>query len=383
MGAVIRTSALPKLASCPCYIGRGGGAGPYAARGTLADEAFRLANMGRKLARCAQCNEHHESRGSCPTCKGALEDVDPIAVLDERIEALASEHGIELKPARDGVEWALAKMKELAGPGVECITDESGLTVSVEGLDADSVADGNAPEAFTGFDLKTGKVANYLEQMAGYALGFMVREFVDSYTMHLLFCDEQTVVTHRFTYEEARKIVLGLRARVLDPDRKPVINSYCSWCALSDTCTPRLEAAQRALEFAGGLNVREGIGHVLNSPAKLSAFLDACDALKGVENVAQGRARWMLEEGQELPGWALTRVYGIGHVTPEGAKLHTKKLPKGEELTIEKLLDAIGNLTPFQFKSIMKAVNKPLPKRWRSQGRPSTYLMRSPEKQKI
>lgn len=394
MGAVIRTSALPKLASCPCFMGKGGSAGPYAARGTLADEAFRLANMGERLFKCKcghafdKCNHRGNLRAECPQCSLSFkarepEKIDPLDVLDARIEAIADEHGIPFKPARKGVEWALEKMQELAGEGVECITDEAELTVDVEGLDADSVADGNAPDALVGFDLKTGKVSNYLEQMAGYALGFMAANFADRYTMHLLFCDAQEVVTHAFTYDEARNIVLGIRAKVLDPDRKPVVNQHCSWCALNETCTPRLEAAQRALEYANGLNVREGIGEILGSPSKLSAFLDACDALKGFENVAQNRARWKLEEGEELHGWALTRVLGIGHVTPAAAKMHTKKLPKGQELTLEKLFDALGPLTPFQFKNIMKAVEKPLPKRWRSKGRPSTYLMRAPKKKKI
>ena len=350
MGAVIRTSALPKIAACPRFMGAGGEAGPHAARGTLADEAFRLANMG---------------------------DTKPLETLDERIAALAAEEEINLKPAAEGVKWALEKMLALAGDGVECITDERELVVSVEGLDADSVADGNAPEAFTGFDLKTGKLADYRAQMAGYALGFMVRFFADQWKMHLLFMDEREVVTHQFTYDEARSIVLGLRARALDPDLEPVVCSYCQWCALRETCTKRTELAQQALELAGGLNVREGLGEILGSPVKLAAFLSACDSLKSFENVAKERARWLIEDGHDVPGWGLTHIYGIGHVTTEAALLHLQKLPKGEEITVEKVLRAVGHLTPHQFKALMASVNKPLPKRWRSQGRPSTYLTRS------
>jgi hypothetical protein len=353
MGAVIRTSALPKLAACPCFIGAGGSAGLYAARGTLADEAFRLANMG---------------------------DTVPLDTLDDRIAALASSEEINLKPAAEGVRWALAKMQELAGEGVECITDEAELTVCVEGLDADSVADGNAPAAMVGFDLKTGNISNYLEQMAGYALGFMCKYFADEWTMHLLYMDKREVITHRFTHDEARNIVLGVRARALDPDRKAVLNAYCNWCALSDSCSTRTAAAQRALEYANGLNVREGLGDIVGNAAKLSAFLSAADCLKSFGQVASERARWMLEGGDDVPGWGLTQVYGIGHVTPEGALLHLKKLPKGEEMTIEKLIKALGHLTPHQFKAIMASVNKPLPKKWRSQGRAATYLTRVKKK---
>jgi len=363
-------------------MGKGGSAGPYAERGTLADEAFRLSNMGKRLYSTACGLRYVEVICDCCTHE-EIASFDPLEVLDARIEALALKHGIKNKPARKGVEWAIAKMRSIAGEGVECITDEARLTVKIEGLDADSVADGNAPASGQGFDLKTGAIADYLSQMAGYALGFMVESFSDKWTMHLLFMDHETVITHVFTYEEARNIVLGIRSQVLDPDRKPVLNQYCSWCALSETCTARTEAAQRALEYAGGLNAREGIGKILGSNALLSDFLSACDVLKGFEQVAREKARSKLETGERLSAWQLTTVLGIGHVTPEGAIMHTKKLPKGEELTLEKIFKALGNLTPFQFKRIMESVNKPLPKKWRSQGRPSTYLMRAKKKAKL
>lgn len=386
MGAVLRTSALPKLILCPSFIGSGGDAGPYAERGTMADVAFRLANEGKKIAFCESCAEYFEPESEVPVyleCKGAnVQFEDPVEVLDERIEFLSLEHGIKNKPAAEGVKWAIEKMRTLAGDGVECITDESKLKVSVDGLDADSTADGNAPSVMVGFDLKTGKIANYMEQMAGYALGFMDEYFSDKWTMHLLFCDEKEVVTHKFTREEARRIVHGVRAKVLDPDRKQRPNPYCQWCALNADCQERREGAQRALEFAGGLNVREGLGEIKRSPARLAQFLDACDSLKPFEQVAENVARWQLEDGKPVPRWKLTRVFGIRHVTPESAIRHTKKVPEGEELTLEKIFKALGNLTPFQFKNIMKAINKPLPKRFSKQGRPSTYLMRDTKKLK-
>lgn len=373
MSVLLRTSALPKLALCPSFTGAAGDAGPYAMRGTLADEAFRLTHEGQRLHECA-CGEYFNGCDCGPDEETG--SIEPLDVLDARIEKLAEEHGIANKPAAEGVRWAIAKMKEIAGDGVNCITEESELVVTTEGLDADGVADGNAPSVRKGFDLKTGKISNYMEQMAGYALGFMARDFLDDYEMHLLFMDDKQVITHKFTYEEARRIVLGIRAKVLDPDKKPVLNPYCNWCEYATTCTARTEAAQRALEHANGLNLREGLGEIGVSHSKLGDFLSACDALKPFEQIAQGKARWRLEEEKPVKGWRLTRVRGIKSVTPASAIRHTKKLPKGEELTLEKLFTALGDLTPFQFKRIMQSVNKPLPKSFTKQGRASTYLMR-------
>lgn len=384
MSVIIRTSALPKLALCPCFHGAQGGVKVYAMRGTLSDEAFRMTNEGETF-KCVECCEGDiepdrvNDEGQCLHCHG-LGRVEPLDRLDDRIAILAKENDVKLKPAADGVRWALETMQEIAGEGVNCITDEAELKVSIEGLDADGVADGNAPTVSKGFDLKTGKIANYMEQMAGYALGFMNKYFVDEYEMHLLFSDEKQVITHVFTYEEARRVVFGVRAKVLDGNRKPKVNPYCNWCEYATTCQERLDGAQRALEYANEINVREGLFSVVDNAEKLGDFLDACDKLRPLQQVAEGKARWRLEDDHPVKGWALTKVKGIRSVTPQSAIQHTKKLPDGEELTLEKLFRALGNLTPFQFRNIMASVNKPMPKRWSKQGRVNTYLMRKSNK---
>ena len=56
-------------------------------------------------------------------------------------------------------------------------------------------------------DLKTGQLRNYREQMAAYALGFMEATFRTEWTSHLLFCDQRQLITHRFTYDEAKALV--------------------------------------------------------------------------------------------------------------------------------------------------------------------------------
>lgn len=374
MSRILRTSSLDKLKECPRWEGTPGDAGPKAMRGTLSDQAGRLANMGETLKRCEDCGQYQEEWGLCTSCKGNLEVFDPLEVLDERIAALGAEYDVELEPAAENVQWALDTYRKLVGPDAEIITDEAQLKVDVTGLDGTSTADLNSPSICTGGDFKTGAISSYLEQMRGYSEGFMRKYFSDKWTMHLLFMDHRHVVTHDFTYDEARSGVLAIRAKHLDAEAKATPCKYCIWCVKADSCAPRIEAAQRALEF-GNVDLLEGFDEIRRSPAKLAAFLDGFDALRPLAQTAEGDARWKLEEDPDsVPGWRLNRVDGIHHVTAASLKLHTKKLPKGEALTLEKVFDALERVTPYQFKKIMESVNKPLPKRYTSRGRKQTFL---------
>lgn len=340
----LRPSNLPKLAVCPRYMSKPGPAGDAARRGTLMDEAFREANSG---------------------------NMEPLDSLDAR---LADE---SLAPGADPVRWALARIYELAGAAA-VVTHEDDLRLAIEGT-VGGTADAAAPAAAMGFDLKSGGIHNYLEQMAAYALGFMDREFADSWTMHVVFCDQREVITYKFTHAEARRIVMGVRDRVMSGDRPAVPCEYCHWCALRETCHERTALAQRALEQAGGVSVvAEDFQALKRNPVALAAFLNACDSLKSLEESARSVARWRLEDDQAVPGWALTRVRGIRHVTSASAIRHTTKTPV--ELTVPAVLEAIGDLTLHQFERIMAVAQKPMPKNATKEGRANTYLTKAKPK---
>jgi len=84
--------------------------------------------------------------------------------------------------------------------------------------------------------------------MAAYALGLMEQMFDQRWTTHLLFADQQQVVSLNWTYESARARVESILARV--PAGVPteyVPSEYCSWCARRDTCPVRLEQTQNSL----------------------------------------------------------------------------------------------------------------------------------------
>ena len=97
-------------------------------------------------------------------------------------------------------------------------------------------------------DLKTGQLRNYREQMAAYALGFMDATFRTEWTAHLLFCDQRQLVTHRFTYEEAKAHYRPFN-RLVDEDPQ-------SREGLADACASALIAGQAA--FVTANNKAEG-----------------------------------------------------------------------------------------------------------------------------
>ena len=95
-------------------------------------------------------------------------------------------------------------MRAIAGTA-DIITAEDRCKIECLGLTG--TADAWLPELGMSADLKSGQLRNYREQMAAYALGFMDATFRTEWTAHLLFCDQRQLVTHRFTYDEAKALV--------------------------------------------------------------------------------------------------------------------------------------------------------------------------------
>jgi len=255
----MRPSSLPKLALCGQYQSAPGEAGPAAQRGTMLDQVFRNA----------------WATGECPR---DLSDEDAQAVmwaLNALIRCRTSE--------RDQIQTN------------EDATRIKYIPLLPNGGTADAVCLGGRWLA----DLKSGQVYDYKAQMAAYALGLMVQEMEQEWTAHLLFCDQQRVVTHRFTFAEARDIVASIVANVGTP---PVLNDYCGWCAHSLTCSARVAASESALAVQP-----ESFATVLADPARLGEFLTRCKTFDDFREAAETEARRLLGEGVEVPGWRLQK----------------------------------------------------------------------------
>jgi hypothetical protein len=116
----------------------------------------------------------------------------------------------------------------------------------------------------------------------------------------LLFCDQRRVITHHFTYTEARDIVNAVLGNV---GTAPRMNDYCGWCNHASTCPPRVAAAESALATTD-----QSMLAILNDPAKLGDFLDRCRVFDDFREQAEKHARRLIEQGTDVPGWKLGKA---------------------------------------------------------------------------
>jgi len=278
----LRPSSLPKLAQCPGYTNSPFKAGPPAMRGTITDEGYR----------------DYFAIG---------EDAPNFVNMDERIAELSAEQGVELNPAKAGVQWAIDYTKLLAG-GCEIITDEDRLTVKTPMLDSSSgTMDCHIPEKRIIIDLKSGMVRNYKEQLAAYAMEVMNDRFEERYEAYLLFLDSQTVVKYIFTFEEAQGIVAAIRMATLDPYKQLKVNQYCGWCGSKDTCQERISMAARSM---AALDTAERFDAILDDPIELADFLTGVEALDDLYKRAKAKGVDYISEGVEVPGFKMVARKG-------------------------------------------------------------------------
>lgn len=272
----IRHSSLPKLALCGQYEGTAGNSSA-ASRGTMLDGVFRNAWVTEELPR-------------------DLSYEDAVAV-----------------------KWALGQCIQLGGGADGLTTQESQCRIQTSGLEHMGTADGVAVRGKWLIDLKSGQVYDYTGQMAAYALGLMETHFEQEWTTHLLFCDQQKMVTQHWTYTSAKENV----QRILDNvGTAPKENDYCGWCAKSLTCPARVASKDGAIVAVAGLAPTvqdDGFLALLNDPASLGRFLKQCATLEDFREAAAEKARQLLEAGEQVPGWRLqkpraTEFVGAEHV---------------------------------------------------------------------
>lgn len=303
--ASIRPSALPKLAECPSFQSAPG-TSPAAERGTKIDAALRAYLGGNE------------------------------AVFGD----LKSDEA-------DAVRWAADRIKALSG-GTSLQFCEGQCKLHIPGIKNPGTADVICREKRQVFDLKSGSIRNYREQMAAYALALMEDEFADSWTAYVVFCDQKEVVELEFTLQEARAIVLRVivAASAENPERKEC--EYCSWCSLKDTCPVQVEKAKAALAVVESPAVTQGVfDAILSDSAKLGEFLSRCADLDKLRERAEERAKEMLAENPlSVPGWKLRRGAEPEVVDPDVVGRFLSKLGHAH------ILSAYGTMTAKKFRDV-------------------------------
>lgn len=302
---LLRPSLLPKLAECPCFVSSPD-AGGAAERGTRMDTAFRNLLMG----------------------------VD---------EFRACEH---LQPdEKESILWAVKTVRMLCS-GEEVIADKKRCTFPqwhprVTGGEADCLC----PALGKLFDLKSGQIRNYWEQQASYAKSLMEREFLDEVTCHLLFCDQQQIVTRKFTYQEAISIVNGVVDSV-DRGDGPHLCEYCGWCAAQDICPLRNKAAGEALALATSENMEESFSLISRDPAKLADFVIKAGVLESYVKKGKEKILEYINNNVDVPGFKRVSRKGIDTVAPEDVAKYANWIG------IPKLLKAYGSLKADVFRAL-------------------------------
>jgi len=254
----IRHSSLPKLALCGQYQSVPGDAGPAAQRGTRLDAIFREAWVTGEIPR-------------------DLPDEEAAVVM-----------------------WAINALLRCRTSDADIVaTSEYLCKVRTPGIEHVGTADAVCVHGQWHADLKTGQIYDYKAQMAAYALGLMHQHLVDRWTAHVLFADQQKIVTYNFTYAEANDIV---QAALKNVGTAPKINDYCSWCAHSLTCPARVEANKQALA-----TTEDSMPALLADPARLGEFLTRCRTFDAFREAAEAEARRLLGEGVEVLGWRLQK----------------------------------------------------------------------------
>ena len=310
----IRHSSLPKLALCGQYEGTAGNSSA-ASRGTMLDGVFRDAWVTSELPR-------------------ELGDDDARAV-----------------------SWALSQCIQLGGGADGLTTKESECRIQTSGLEHMGTADGIAVKGRWLIDLKSGQVYDYTGQMAAYALGLMETHFEQEWTTHLLFCDQQKMVTQHWTYTSAKETVQAILDNV---GTAPKENDYCGWCAKSLTCPARVASKDSALVTVAGLvpTVQdEGFLALLNDPMQLGKFLAACSTLEDFRDAAKAKACELLEAGQQVPGWRLQKPRATEFV---GAEYVAKAVQEGL-IGAGDAINAYGSLSAKKAEQLWSVAGHELP----------------------
>jgi len=310
----VRHSSLPKLALCGQYENTPFSPSAAALRGTMLDEKFRQ----------------------------AWTTGEPPADLSEE--------------DAEAVRWAISQCIQLCGREDGLTTDESKCRIRTSGLPHTGTADGIAASGRWLIDLKSGQVYDYTGQMAAYALGLMETHFEQEWTTHLLFCDQQKMVTQYWTYQTAKETVQAILDNV---GTEPKENQYCNWCAKALTCPVRVSSKDSAIAVVAETPTTQDqrFLSLLNDPVNLGLFLRQCATLEDFRDAAKAKARELLEAGQEVPGWRLQKPRATEFVGAE----HIAEAVEAGKIGAVNAIKAIGSISAKKAEALFSEAGQVMP----------------------
>jgi hypothetical protein len=224
---------------------------------------------------------------------------------------------------------------------------ESELWVKTPGMEHIGTEDCRAVELRSSFDFKTGQSYDYEAQMAAYAYGNMTRFFEPEWTCHIIYTDQNRVVSHHFTMDSAKELVEGIIRAYADPNKSPTSCEYCGWCAKKSTCPQVVKPAEQTLRVVNNEVSIDTLRGQLADPVNLGKFLKACNIFKKeLWDWAKDEAKARLERGEEVPGWRLSKVKGREEYEPQ----HVAVAAQAVGATYADLAELYGNISASDFK---------------------------------
>ena len=223
------------------------------------------------------------------------------------------------------VEWAAEyiqanKTKELSVEKAVVLLDDDFQEVTFGRLDAWS-----APDLF---DYKSGDVRNYREQMAAYAWASMDLAGIEEVRVHELYGRSRTVNVYRFTRDEARALVLGVRDRVAK-NEAPTPCDYCGWCARAATCPALVERAQAVGKGRTDWEPTNWHSSEIGTAADMAKALKLARQLKAWCESVEHHARDMVfRDGKPLPGFKAQERQGSREVIDLSAAFSLCGMPQ-------------------------------------------------------
>jgi hypothetical protein len=265
--------------------------------------------------------------------------------------------------------WAAEQTDQIIGTA-PVFANKTDCKVTIPGFPEPSEVDALCPKLFCSFDVKTGQYYDYRLQMAGYAFGLMEKFFTETWTTWLLFCDLRRVYKFVFTYVEARRLVLEVRAGY-EAAAAPVFNPYCSWCANAAECPVLINRADHALLLTE--KPKFDFPSLLGNPERLGYFLTACRAVEPLQQQGQNRAKQYLLANTAVPGWDLV-------TRPPGKFVEAPALvPLVDKLGALRVLQECGNLSAAKYEKLCSEAELTPDSAAIKQGAGATYLRSPPE----
>lgn len=253
----------------------------------------------------------------CPQFEGS-ETPSAAAARGTRIDGIFRELLERRKPETDNLDefeaahWAAEYVRNRCGvEEVFALEADCKVGTTIQGLSITGTMDAMCPDMHLLFDLKTGEIRDYRAQMAAYCLACMEENGVSEWTAVLIFADKREIREHRFRHWEAQGYVSEIVGRRIREIPQAVACDYCGWCAKQDSCHTLHDAGNRAL---GLVAEPDRFGRILENPTSLGFFLESATVVERWIEQAREKAKAMMLEGVEVPGWRLQERKGRASV---------------------------------------------------------------------